>query len=218
MKKKYAITMICASALMFSLSHYSVEAEEDENRDKDRRFYTEKILEDFEETAFTGEHISFIKTVDQEADLQIREEYPAPVQDSTKYLGVKINGRFGDVFKIKPPEELIIEGHARSIELWVYGKNFSGELSLLLQDTEKQVHRLVFGRLNFLGWRKMRVMITPRVRQQHRFLHQDESMRILEFQYRPQNRERATRWQYFYIDHITTTVRERYMDRQTDDW
>ena len=218
MKKKSVITVILALVLMFSLSHYAVEAEEDQDRETDRRFYTEELLEDFEETVFTGEHITFIRTVDQEADLQIREEYPAPVQDSTKYLGVKVNGRFGDVFKIKPPEDLTIEGHARSIELWVYGKNFSGELSLLLQDAEDQVHRLVFGRLNFLGWRKMRVMITPHVRQQHRYLHQDENMRILEFQYRPQNRERATRWHYFYIDHITTTVRERYRDRQSDDW
>ena len=95
---------------------------------------------------------------------------------------------------------------------------FAGELSLLLKDANNQPHRLVFGKLDFLGWRKLTVKITPEIAQQDKYLSQKRQIEILKIIYSPGNLGRLPIWHYFYIDDITATVREKYTDRQSDDW
>jgi hypothetical protein len=180
--------------------------------------YTEVILEDFETTVYEKKNLIFTVTRAQEGDIAVRDQYPAPIPESKKYLGVKIKGKKGDVFKISPAKELVINKYCRSIEVWAYGKNFSGELSMILQDANNKVHRLVFAKLDFLGWRKLKVTLTSKVNQQDEFLNQNKTMKILEFQYRPGNTDNLPKWQYFYMDNISVFVREKYKDRQDDNW
>lgn len=180
--------------------------------------YSEIVIEDFETTAYSDKDIVYTKTGEQQAGISARDEYPAPVQNSKKYLGVKMYGKMGDSITITPPKKLIIEKYCKSISVWAYGKNFSGELSLFLVDADGKNHRIPVGQLNYLGWRKLTVTLKDDVAQQDKYLTQKRVLEITKIIYRPGNTGRVPLWNYFYLDDITAQVREKYTDRQSDDW
>ena len=102
--------------------------------------------------------------------------------------------------------------------MWVYGKNFSGELSIMLKDANGNMKRLVMGKLNFLGWRKLSVPITDDIAQEDKYLAQKRNIEIVKILYNPSTLDRLPAWNYFYIDDITAIVREKYIDKQSDEW
>ncbi len=210
-------------ALCFIIPAYSQESDNTKTpptaEEIGDKVYFETVLEDFESTQFTTEkNLKFSVTRNQKGELAIRDVYPAPVSNSKKYLGVKMFGKYGDVFKIIPEKELIINKYCRTLSLWVYGKRFAGEISLILQDAEKRNHRIIMGSTNFLGWRKMIVRLDSDIKQEDDYLSQKRSMKVMEIQYRPANRTVQPVWQFFYLDDLTAMVREKYTDRQSDDW
>lgn len=182
--------------------------------------YYEIALEDFESTSYTDGNLHFITVKDnQEGGIKIRDEFPAPTGGSKKYLGVKVKGRTGDFFTVTPAKELLIDKMCDSINMWAYGKNFTGTLSIFIEDANKNAHRLVLGKVNFLGWRKLSVKVPKSVVQEDEFLNQKRTIKITKIVYEPGNpRGEQPKWQFFYIDDITALVREKYSDRQSDDW
>jgi len=192
--------------------------EKQEKKDKSYTVYQEIVLEDFETTLYSDKNISYSSTGYQDAKVAMRDQDPAPNGSSKKYLGVKVKARAGDNFIIKPVKDLMIDKFCRSIAMWVYGKNYSGELSILIMDANQQTHKLRLGNLNFMGWRKLQVPISKNIPQQDEFLNQKRFMKIMQIQYTAANREQVARWQYFYIDDISVMVRDKYDDKQTDEW
>lgn len=203
--------------LLFILPLQSQE-QESEAEQTYQNVYTETILEDFETNEYTDNNVRFIRTRDQAAGAQIRDQFPAPFNNSKKYLGIKVNGKSGDTFQIFPAKPIEIKKYTQSISVWVYGKNFAGDLTLIVQDAEDKTHRLAMGKTNFLGWKKITVPLPRNVKQQDAYLEQEKSLRILHIQYKPGNRTIHPMWQYFYIDDISATVRDKYKDSQSDDW
>jgi hypothetical protein len=155
---------------------------------------------------------------EQQGEIQIRDQYPAEFNNSKKYLGVKLFAKKGDTFQIFPAKTLEIKQYCKSISIWVYGKKFAGDFSIMLQDVNGKNHRISFGNTAFLGWKKLTVNIPPSIKQQDDFLEKENALRILHIQYRAANETLHPLWQYFYIDDITATVRDKYKDRQSDDW
>lgn len=182
------------------------------------QLYREITVEDFETTTYTDKDITFTKSKDQKAGAAIREDFPAPIGNSKKYLGLKIFGKRGDALTVNPSRKLAIDKYCRTISMWVYGKNFSGELSIFVSDANGRTHRLSFGKLNYLGWRKLTVKIPDDVAQEDKYLTQKREIVIIKILYLPGNTDRLPIWNYFYIDDITALVREKYTDRQSDEW
>lgn len=191
----------------------------------DDSVYHEILLEDFENIQFSDKNIIFQKSRFEEYKISIRDEFPAGVNNSKKYLGVKLVGTKSNAIQIKFPKELIIDQYCRDISVWVYGKKFSGELYLLLIDAKDNTHKLRFGKsLNFHGWRKLTVSLTEKVVQSDIYLEQKKKLRITSIIYVPGSgytdgtNIRESKWQAFYVDDITAMVRAKYVDRQSDDW
>ncbi len=182
--------------------------------------YREVTVEDFENVQYTDKNINIRVTKDQKASAAIRDQYPAPIRSSKKYLGIKVHGASGDWATVTPPKELAIADHCQSISVWVYGKNFSGELIVLLKNAEGQVKRFSFGKLNFLGWRKLTVLLPKDFPQEDKYLAQPKNIYIVKFLYNPGRTGRLTEsdWDYFYLDDITAKVRKKYVDKQNDAW
>ncbi len=187
--------------------------------DKKVTIWQEVILEDFETTPYTNKNVSFNVTSDQEAKLTIRDQLPATA-NSKKYLGLKVKSRGGDIFVIKPAKELIIDKFCKSISFWVYGKKTTGELSFMIQDTKMINHKLlVVPTINFSGWKQFTILLGNRIAQDDDFLNQKKTMKIINIQYRSTgNKQKPSEWDYLYLDDITATVRERYDDKQSDEW
>ncbi len=181
--------------------------------------WQEVILEDFETTPYTDKNISYNVTSDQEVKLSIRDQFPAKA-NSKKYLGLKIKTRGGDTVTIKPPKEILIDKFCKSISFWVYGKKTYGELSFMVQDTKKINHKLIaVPVVNFLGWKQFTVLITSKIAQEDDFLNQKKFIKIINIQYKTVgSKHKPSQWEYIYLDDITATVRERYDDKQSDEW
>lgn len=181
--------------------------------------WQEIMLEDFETTPYADRNITFNRTNDQEAKLTIRDQLPA-VGTSKKYLGVKVKSRGGDIFVIKPAKEIIIDKFCKSISFWVYGKRDLGELSFMIQDTKKENHKLlILPAINFMGWKKVTINMGANIIQDDDFLNQKKTMKLINIQYRiPTASPRPSQWTYIYLDDITAVVRERYNDKQSDEW
>ncbi|MBN1533562.1 MAG: hypothetical protein JXA20_12915 [Spirochaetes bacterium] len=228
--RKYAIVSIIAACAMI-IPLYSQDAKDKGGTDKKIvktdspskvTVYNEEMLEDFETSQYSDKNLEFTVTQYQKAGLSMRDENPAPTGNSKKYLGIKFLGRSSgtssDILIIKPAKDIIIEKYCRQISLWVYGRKMAGELSVLVRDAKEVNHRLVFGRLNYLGWRKLSVPLGRGVSQVDDFLNQKKVLRVVQLQYRPMNVTNLPMWHYFYIDDMSGTVREKYTDRQSDDW
>ncbi len=218
-----------AFLLIFSLSPLNAQNKKTEKKTvkkteeeikRPANVYYETILEDFESTSYSKSNLQFrVVKKNQDGSLSMRDQYPAPIKKSKRYLGVKVYGRSGDYFSIVPPQPLIINKNCSSISVWVYGKGFTGELSIFIEDANGNAHRLVFGKLDFLGWRKLTVKVPGKVIQEDEFLSQKKVIKITKLIYRPGNTKLLRpKWQYFYIDDISARVREKYSDKQSDDW
>lgn len=213
----------CFILLLFILPAVSQDVKEPEKKASEaeqvtQNIYTEIALEDFESTQFTDTNLKFTQSKEQQGSVAIRDQYPAEYNNSKKYLGVKVFAKKGDTFQIFPAKPIEITKYCKSISVWVYGKKFSGEISMMLQDVAGTTHRITFGNTAFLGWKKLTVNLPPKIKQQDDYLEKEKSLKILHIQYRAANTSLHPEWQYFYLDDITATVREKYKDRQSDDW
>ncbi|MBN2402782.1 MAG: hypothetical protein JXN64_10320 [Spirochaetes bacterium] len=187
--------------------------------------YREITVQDFENIEFKESDVIFQKARDEEYKIAIRDETPAPIE-SKKYLGVKLRGTRSNAIQIKFPKDKIptIEQYCQSISVWVYGKNFTGELSLFLMDGTGKTHRLSFGKLNFHGWHKLTKILPQQVAQTEKYLEKKLNLKILSILYvpgtwfKPGTNILDPIWQTFYIDDITAKVREKYKDSQNDEW
>lgn len=180
--------------------------------------FKEIVLEDFETTEYTDKNVHIGVSKDEKAGASIRTDYPAPIQDSKRYLGVKVFANNRTVVSIIPAKPLIIDNHCTYINAWVYGKNFSGVLSFMIKDANGSAKRLVLGKLNFLGWRKFSIPISDEISQEDNFLAQKRHIEITRIIYNPRISGSIPNWNYFYIDDITAIVREKYKDRQNNEW
>lgn len=194
----------------------------DDKKTKDSKkesVFSEAILENFEESQYNEKNIEYNNVnIDLKASIAIKDQFPAPANNSKKYLGIKIYGKSGDILKIKPSKPLVIEKYCKEISMWIYGKKISGEISINLVDSTGTNHRIIITVVDFNGWKKITVPVLSTVKQQDEYLNQKTNIKIPEIQYRPGNKSRLPIWHYIYIDDISATVRDKYADRQSDDW
>jgi hypothetical protein len=96
------------------------------------------------------------------AKVPIPEEEGLNIPD--KYvLGTRVDflHRGYNTLTIYPMRPVPIEGITKTVSIWVAGRNFNHELSLLIEDAFGRYFELYMGKLNFQGWKKMTVAIPP---------------------------------------------------------
>ncbi len=93
---------------------------------------------------------------------------PIPAEEGKKIPDDKVFGVRVDYFRrgyntftmtaVKP---LPVEGIAKTVSLWVVGRNYNHTLKLLLEDYWGNQFELYMGKLNHSGWKLMTVAIPP---------------------------------------------------------
>jgi hypothetical protein len=78
-------------------------------------------------------------------------------------LGVRVDylRRGHNSFFVHPIRPIPIEGITKTVSVWVIGRNFNHDLTLLIQDFFGRNYEIYMGRLNFQGWKKLTVAIPP---------------------------------------------------------
>lgn len=184
---KYAFAFICFVAVSSWLQGQPQQGQEEGQTGaggpssinlRDQDLYLE-VLEDFEHAedwlAKATSPIGETKTIKLIQRGQIRssgDEDTGPPEDEAYSLsqspdnpnhimGIKTHfeDQGFDRVEFKPPHEYRINGKARQFSVWVLGRNFRHVLYIKLRDYRGKIHKLRLGRLNFFGWRKMKVVV-----------------------------------------------------------
>jgi hypothetical protein len=92
--------------------------------------------------------------IPDEAELNISDKY---------VLGTRIDflRRGYNSFTIYPTRPIPIEGITKTVSLWVAGRNYNHDLTLLIEDFFGRKYEFYIGKLNFMGWKRMTVTIPP---------------------------------------------------------
>jgi hypothetical protein len=92
--------------------------------------------------------------IPDEAELNIPDKY---------VLGTRIDflRRGYNSFTIYPTRPIPIEGITKTVSLWVAGRNYNHDLTLLIEDFFGRKYEFYIGKLNFMGWKRMTVTIPP---------------------------------------------------------
>lgn len=80
-----------------------------------------------------------------------------------KVYGVRVDyfRRGYNTFTISAVKALPVEGIAKTVSLWVVGRNYNHTLKLVLEDFWGNPFELYMGKLNHSGWKLMTVAIPP---------------------------------------------------------
>ena len=221
--KSKAIMIILALLLMSPAFSQNKEKDKDAKKEKkeDKKteeMYAETVIEDFEKNTYDEKSVSIRNTGWQKLFVKMRDDFPAH-KDSKRFMSIKVFGQHQDAVQITPAttgKTFPINGHCKSLSIWVYGKEMPGELSVLVQDIKGDTHKLVFGKLNFFGWKKLTVHLPAKIMQGQRYLGQERHLKILKIVYNPAG-DRA--WNWVNIDDLTGEIRKAYQDRdKMTDW
>lgn len=68
---------------------------------------------------------------------------------------------------LTPVRPLAVPGIVKTISVWVVGRNFNHQLSLVIEDYFGNVNVLPMGRLNFSGWKQLTVAVPPTIIQRN---------------------------------------------------
>ncbi len=68
-------------------------------------------------------------------------------------------------FVIAPVRPIQIEGITKTLSLWVVGRNYNHVLKIVIRDYLGEKKELTFGKLNFMGWKRLTVAVPPTINQ-----------------------------------------------------
>ncbi len=174
------------------------------------------------------QHRSLRGTPDAKDPL-ILETALAPQSSADDYvLGVRTDffRRTYSTLSLVPARPIPIPGIASSLSIWVAGRNIPYELKILLRDSIGQISVLSFGKLQFLGWKKLETIIPPDIQDVRytglgRGLDSNTGLEVIGLQIESSLMETYGRY-YVYFDDLRAvtdlTVLSRDPDDMIDNW
>ncbi|MFW6137596.1 MAG: flagellar filament outer layer protein FlaA [Spirochaetota bacterium] len=156
--------------------------------------------------------------------LEMPEIDPKDGTTNQYVLGVKVsfNQRGYNRFTVSPPRPIKIPGITKAITMWVCGRSFKHRLYLHVLDFMGSEKVLDAGLLDFMGWKKMSVVIPPTIAQENFHSTNWYGLSFLGFSVRTAPEESYGNY-YVYFDEIraiTDVFREehRVVDDMHDGW
>ncbi len=145
-------------------------------------------------------------------------EAPA-IPGSNAYLFVNFRADAATGLRVRPPKPVRLVAYVRRFEFWIMGTGRADEAFLDLIDATGRSHRLSAGRLDFSGWRKLRVVPGPGIRQRAADGRTGIEFRGLYLQ--PAPRPTSGRFSLFslrvYADHFIAITRD-HLRQPADRW
>jgi hypothetical protein len=94
------------------------------------------------------------EAIQEDEGLGIKDDY---------VLGTRVDflRRGHNSFTIYPLRPIPIPGITKTISVWIAGRNFNHEVTVLLQDFFGKNYEIKMGKLNFMGWKKLEVAVPP---------------------------------------------------------
>ena len=114
----------------------------------------------------------------------IAGEAEVGIAEDDKYvLGLKVQyyKRGLNSFALFPVRPLPIEGIAKTLSLWIVGRNMNHTIKIIIADFFGNRAEMTMGKLNFSGWKKLTVAVPPSVRQRDFHFKDRMGIRVIGF-------------------------------------
>lgn len=155
----------------------------------------------------------------------IEGEIEVGIEEADQYvLGLKVQyyKRGMNTFSLYPVRPLPIEGIAKTISVWVVGRNMKHTLKILVEDFFGNRAELTMGDLNFSGWKKLTVAVPPSIKQRDFHYNDRMGIKILGFKVETDPLE-AFGTYYIYFDDMRAVTdlfaaENRDVDDMADVW
>ncbi|MFW6313886.1 MAG: flagellar filament outer layer protein FlaA [Spirochaetota bacterium] len=152
------------------------------------------------------------------------EEQIGVAEPDNFVLGVKASffRRGNAEIYVQPIRPLQVPGIAKTISVWVVGRNFNHRLSVIVGDFFGNVNVLDMGPLNFSGWKEMTTAVPPTLVQQDFHYNDRMGLQILGFLIEPDLMETYGTY-YIYFDGLRVLTdlfaeESRDPDDMVDSW
>lgn len=117
-----------------------------------------------------------------------KEPIPAEVAAGIEPVDDYVIGVRTDFFRrgpatisLRPARPLAVPGIVKTISVWVVGRNFNHQLSVVLEDYFGNVNVLPMGRLNFSGWKQLTAAVPPTLMQRNPHYNTETGIKIRGF-------------------------------------
>ncbi len=155
----------------------------------------------------------------------IPDEEAAGIEESdVNVLGIKVEffKRGNSQFSLAPVRPIPVEGIAKTISMWVVGRNSPHMLKLLISDNFGNRAEVTMGKLNFTGWKKMTVAIPTSIIQRDYHYNNKMGIKIEGFRVECDPKEAYGSY-YIYFDALRATTdlfaeEHRDIDDMQDNW
>ncbi|GAB6090051.1 flagellar filament outer layer protein FlaA [Spirochaeta dissipatitropha] len=152
-------------------------------------------------------------------------EEAAGIDEADEYvLGVKAEffRRGNTTISVLANRPLVVPGIAKTISVWVVGRNFNHELSVVIADHFGNRAVIPMGRLNFSGWKELTAAVPTHIVQQNVHYSDLMGIQILGFVIRPALMETYGSY-YVYFDDLRVVTdlfaeESRDPDDMVDSW
>ncbi|MDR0502885.1 MAG: flagellar filament outer layer protein FlaA [Treponema sp.] len=155
------------------------------------------------------------KPIEEEADLGISDNY---------VMGTRVDflRRGHNNFFIYPTRPIPIEGIAKYLTVWVAGRNFKHDLFLQIQDFFGKNYELYVGKMNFMGWKQMTVVVPESIVQRNYHYNNHMGIKVMGFRIECDPLESFGSY-YLYFDDLRAVTdlfaeEERDEDDMADGW
>ncbi|MBA7697754.1 putative flagellar filament outer layer-like protein [subsurface metagenome] len=146
----------------------------------------------FEDTAYWGSSMSpdegFVTVRRFEGSPEDKEpiegEVTSNIVEQDKFvLGAKVEfiKRGKNVLSIFPVKPLPIEGITKTLSIWVVGRNYNHVLKVIIADYFGRKRELTFGKMNFMGWKKLAIAVPPHIIQDEYHFSSGRGIKLLGF-------------------------------------
>ncbi len=209
-------------------------AAEDLGRDTAQQALQEVSVTRFEDPGFWNVYVPIDQGVITHLRLEgapagkepIEAEEEAGIEAQDRYvLGVKTEffpPRADTSIFVESRRPLAVPGIAKTISVWVVGRNFNHRLYVILRDQFGTQLQLYMGRLNFSGWKQLTVAVPPTINQRDaHYLHRT-GIQIVGFVIEPDLLETYGQY-YVYFDDLRVLTdlfneQSRDADDMVDSW
>lgn len=152
---------------------------------------------------------------EEEAGIEVVDDY---------VIGVKASffRRGNTTISIEPSRPLQVPGIVKTLSVWVVGRNFNHELSVVVADYFGNRLVLPMGTLNFSGWKQLTVAVPPSIEQRSPHYHTQTGLQVLGFVIEPNLLETFGTY-YVYFDDMRAVTdlfaeESRDPDDMVDSW
>ncbi|MCG6166892.1 flagellar filament outer layer protein FlaA [Leptospira sp. FAT2] len=196
--------LLVAALLLIRLS-VPLHAEEKSSAE----IWKQVVVEDFETKEWSSKNLKTRLPAEYFPDIRTSSLLLSPERNSSRSLLLEVPAEKNQSFEILWEQSWKTKGFVQEFQFHIYSSGSGASLYILLRDSTLEVKKILITHLSFEGWKKIRLNVIRKIRQEDIVFTKQNPVEFLGLLYEaPFEMKRGTR-DLFAIDDILAIVRDK---------